>query len=80
MFSAEYMHIQVYNKNILLKFNTKQKIITEKAIGSAKFPLFFYFCNRYKDKEITIVGTVDNFRNKTKETPNALTVKNAFVK
>lgn len=34
----------------------------------------------YKDKEITIVGTVDNFRNKTKTTPNALTVKNAFVK
>ena len=46
------------------------------------FYLMYQPAKTYKDKKetITVVGTVDNFRNKTKDSSKGIIVKNAFVK
>ena len=46
------------------------------------FYLMYQPAVTYKDKneKITVVGIVDNFRNKTKESAKGIIVKNAFVK
>lgn len=45
------------------------------------FYLMFQPAATYKDKEeLTVVGTVDNFRNKSKKSEKGIIIKNAFVK
>lgn len=82
-YKGEYIRIKakpyyIDEKNNVIRFQYTDE--DKKYTFAIDFYLMYQLAQDYKDKEITIVGTVDNFRNKTKTTPNALTVKNAFVK
>lgn len=82
-YRGEYISIKekpyyIDEKNNVIRFQYIDE--DEKYTFAVDVYLMYQIASNYKNKQVTIVGTVDNFRNKTKETPNALIIKNAFVK
>jgi len=70
--------VDVKNNVIRFQYNDPDG----KYTTSLDFYLMFQPIETYKDTKdaITVVGTVDNFRNKSEKTSKGIIIKNAFVK